>query len=69
MRGCSRQRRWDCLGVQWHVEHQSTWGDAGNMGGGIVDDGDDRAAQPSSFSHVAAHSDHEGVFIYGWFIS
>lgn len=30
-----QQRRCGCLGVWWCVAHQSTWGNAGNIGGGL----------------------------------
>lgn len=40
-------------------------GQCGKRGRGNVGDGGDRAVLPSGFSHKAAHSDHEGVFIYG----
>lgn len=43
-----------------------SWGNAGEIGG---DGGNgDGAASPSGLSHTAAHSQHEGLIIYGPFM-
>lgn len=56
------------LGALWSVTHLAPEAIQGRYEKGGGGGGQDGVASPSGLSHTAAHSQHEGLYMYGPFI-